>query len=275
MARLYVREVRHVAVLLHDTSDRIGAHDYDIIQDGRMEALEVSIWADKDQMEAEVAQRELYRRDVKFPSLRKHWMVQVAPRARLKRLSDRLIPHIQSLENNGINVLNVEDASLPIDSNASNTVASFRRLGVTHIRSSDRRDEHGSIDIIPSVSRDVSFLADDALSLIEKHLNSGPASDILAKLLLSERERRHVFLWVDRVGCPTLYWNLGDFFQRLPSREPKISEVITDVWCVGASGGWLWGKGFGWRTVPAPHEALSSISEAEWNLLRDLHARKW
>lgn len=274
MARLYVREVMDAVVILHDTSALIGVHDYEISQQGRMEALEVSIWADQDQMEAEVVQRELQQRDVKFPNLRKHWMVQVTPRARLKQLRGRLVPHLQRLENEGVNVLNIADSSLSTDSSASAVAVSLRRLGVMQVRSGGRREEHGTVDIVPSTNRDVSFLADDALPLIEEHLNGDTTSDIMAKLCLSGHERRHVFLWADRPGCPTPYWNIGNLFQRLPNREPDFPKAITDLWCVGSSGGWLWGKGIGWQTVPAPYEALRAISEGESSLLRDLHARK-
>jgi hypothetical protein len=275
LARIYVREVADVEVILHDTAGRTGVHDYDLIREGKAEALEVSIWADKAQMEAEVLQRELYGSDLNFPNLHWRWRVQVLPRARLKQLSGRLLPHLQALENDGVQVLDIEDTSLPIEPNIESVAISLRRLGVTHVRSSARDGDVGSIEIIPGAGRDVSFVADDALLLIESHVTSSYTADILKKLLLGERARRHVFLWADRAGCPTPYWNLGNLFQKLPTREPRFSSVITDLWCVGASGGWLWEKGIGWRTVPAPHIALSAISEEESSLLRSLHAKKW
>jgi hypothetical protein len=274
LARLYVREVADVPVILHDTPDLTGVHDYDLFRDGQVEALEVSIWADKEQMEAEVLQRDLYRRGTKFPSLHRHWEVQVLPSARLKQLGGKLIPHLQSLENHGINFLDCNNASMATDPNVRNMVTPLRRLGVLHVRSFVRDGHVGMVNIIPGASRAVSFIADDALSMIETHVTSSYTSDILQKLRRSGRTRLHVFLWADRAGCPTPYWNLGDLFQSLPTREPDFPSMLTDLWCVGASGGWLWEKMRGWRTVPAPYTALSAISEEESSLLRSLHAQR-
>ncbi|MFD1273278.1 hypothetical protein ACFQ51_20690 [Streptomyces kaempferi] len=245
MARLYVRETTGVEVVLHDTPSLSGAHDYDLVGNGEVAALEVSIWTDKAQMEAEKLQFENYARGRRFPALQHSWQVNVLSRTRFKGLSEKLIPHLQYLEGAGIRILHMENCPESLDSQVRIVGATLERLGVVSLLSFKETARNATIDIIPCSQSLVPFESNDALSLIESHMNSHATSDISKKLLRSGRTRRHAFLWADRAGCPTSWWGAGNLYKRLPTREPAFPDAVTDLWCVGGSGGWLWGKGKG------------------------------
>ncbi len=220
-----------------------GTHDFDVkLRDGRTVAVEETISTD--------------RRIVQFwhvvhdeswdaPSLRRSWLLNVTPPARVKTLRDRVEPLLRALENAGVDKFGL----LP---------------GVT-ASSPEITELHGLLvkagGVLPALPPRIFIMhtgagATSTDAVREAIEQEAMKSDNRSKLVRAVADERHLFVWVDPLGSPAAPAT-GFMDVALPggcNLPPEIDVVWVAVPTIDDAGNdgerlWRYDRRSGWQDI--------------------------
>jgi hypothetical protein len=188
------------------------------------------------------------------PYLHRHWLVSTDGAVRQDIFKDEVPPALYTLERLGLSAFNemqhwwfneVRELQLVLQIFEANFVRFAQSAPEMYSFSEvDPRNIGVSSGINWSYGG-----PDESLTLLEKYI--GDTEDNKAKLASTDRQDRHLWLWIDEYTLKSVLDAFSDDENRLPSREPVLPEEITHVWIVNELNGygWYFSPDEGWQVV--------------------------
>ncbi len=185
------------------------------------------------------------------------WMIEIAPKARVKAIRQRVEQLLQELEDQGIHNVNVDHW---LKWHNATLFDELESLNITHA-SCYRLQGTGKVHLgMPGIGGAVDDHGGAVPEWVGEFLRDSARQDVLCKLQRSGATNCHAFLIVSFAGAP---WPVESYLtgglDHLPSQAPDLPPPVTGVWVVSGMGrrGLRW-NGSAWQLFDARGEGIDN-----------------